>query len=216
MNFCYLFVTKLQVKCSLSYYIIVIIYVLSQFQQFVHSRLYTTICIKMFCKVFEKVFKYPYLSKYCVCIVLHIVFKYLTTLFIALYTDMCTDEQIQIITICLAVLQLTSFISCQVLLICVIAINLLHRLAVKTLVDKSSLGIIDDGTAELDNFITILEHIFNHRLKRKTSVKTLFKIVSLSEPLFIFVTLLKCICCLHFLYSISCSAECQLLLQRGR
>jgi len=48
-------------------------------------------------------------------------------------------------------------------------LNVLHRLAVKTLVDKSSLGIIDDGCPELENFITILEHIFNHRLKRKTS-----------------------------------------------
>ena len=49
-------------------------------------------------------------------------------------------------------------------------LNLLHRLAVKTLVDKSSLGIIDDGCPELENFITILEHIFNHRLKRETAV----------------------------------------------
>ena len=50
------------------------------------------------------------------------------------------------------------------------ALNLLRRLAVKTLVDKSSLGIIDDGCPELENFITILEHIFNHRLKRETAV----------------------------------------------
>jgi len=41
---------------------------------------------------------------------------------------------------------------------------------VKTLIDKSSLGIIDDACPELDNLITILEHIFNHRLKRKSSV----------------------------------------------
>ena len=33
INFCYLFVSKLQVKCSLSYYAIIIIHVLSQFQQ---------------------------------------------------------------------------------------------------------------------------------------------------------------------------------------
>jgi len=30
INFCYLFVSKLQVKCSLSYYVIIIIHVLSQ------------------------------------------------------------------------------------------------------------------------------------------------------------------------------------------
>jgi len=37
-------------------------------------------------------------------------------------------------------------------------------------VDKSSLGITDDVCPDLENFMTILEHIFNHRLKRKTSV----------------------------------------------
>jgi len=64
-------------------------------------------------------------------------------------------------------------------------LKLLHRLAVKTLVDKSCLGIIDDGCPELENFITILEHIFNHRLKRKYLVKAWFKILSLSKTVLI-------------------------------
>jgi len=71
------------------------------------------------------------------------------------------DEQTHNVLICL--------LSRLFLLMC-FALNLLYRLAVKTLVDKSSLGIIDDGCPELENFITILEHIFNHRLKRETAV----------------------------------------------
>jgi len=78
-----------------------------------------------------------------------------------------------------------------------LALYLLHRLAVKTLVDKSSLGIIDDGCLELENFITILEHIFNHRLKRKIEycilwsvlVETVLKIVLVFKTLFASVTL---------------------------
>ncbi|XP_054637002.1 RUN domain-containing protein 3B isoform X2 [Dunckerocampus dactyliophorus] len=43
------------------------------------------------------------------------------------------------------------------------------RFSVKTLLDRSCLESMDDSSADLVNFVSILEHILNHRLKGQTS-----------------------------------------------
>ncbi len=40
-----------------------------------------------------------------------------------------------------------------------------YRFSVKTLIDRSCFETIDDTSAEFINFVSILEHILNHRLK---------------------------------------------------
>ena len=36
----------------------------------------------------------------------------------------------------------------------------------KSLTDQTSYGNVEEGSKDLDNFLAILEHILNHRLKR--------------------------------------------------
>ena len=55
----------------------------------------------------------------------------------------------------------------------------IHRLAVKSLIDKACLETVDDTSEELQNFCIIMEHILCHRLKSRLFIT--FVILSLSS-----------------------------------
>ncbi len=77
-------------------------------------------------------------------------------------TKACQCFTLQAIrNVCVFKLYCVDFVVFMIVVVCV----WVYRFSVKTLIDRSCFETIDDTSAEFINFVSILEHILNHRLK---------------------------------------------------